>query len=200
MKSEKLPQTYRDMTSSRTTPPIHRNLVLVARRQERYLFNDFCEIAAYCREMVPDVRPIPLFDTAASRLRKLIFIRPTLTFVPRRLLFYHPLRGTVRSGKLLPKKRGVSPSRGSRNPGPAVAPAYTKTFTRRHRPRALRGKQTRLRREWGRGSHPARRARTMGTAEHSGPLCEPLWRNRPEVHLHRDLAGVVSSDDTFSDT
>ena len=67
------------------------------------MFTDFCEIAAYCREMAPDVRPIPLFDTAASLLRKLIFMRPTLTFAPRRLLFYHPLRGTVRSGKLLPK-------------------------------------------------------------------------------------------------
>ena len=91
------------MKSVATPQPIRRNLVMVARRSERFAFADFHEIAAHCREMAPDIRPIPLLDAPASLLRNLIFLRPTLVFAPRRLLFYHPLRGTVRSGKLLPK-------------------------------------------------------------------------------------------------
>jgi hypothetical protein len=103
MTSGKPAQTYLDMTSSTTTTQIRRNLVLVARRRERHVFTDFGKIAAYCREMAADVRPILLLDTAASLLRTLIFTRPSMIVAPRRLLFYHPLRGAVRSGKLLPK-------------------------------------------------------------------------------------------------
>ena len=76
---------------------------MVARRRERSVLRDFCEVAAYCRQMAPDIRPIPLLDGPSSQLRHSIFIRPTLIFALRRLLFYHPLRGVVRSSKLLPK-------------------------------------------------------------------------------------------------
>ncbi len=103
MAGEEPAEFRQDMTSSETTLPTRRNLVLVARRRERFVFSDFCEIASYCREMAPDIRPIVLFDAPTSLLRNFIFARPTLIFATRRLLFYHPLRGAVRSGKLLPK-------------------------------------------------------------------------------------------------
>jgi hypothetical protein len=76
---------------------------MVARRRERFVLRDFHEVAAYCRQMAPDIRPIPLLDSPSSQLRHSIFIRPTLIFALRRLLFYHPFRGVVRSSKLLPK-------------------------------------------------------------------------------------------------
>jgi hypothetical protein len=107
MASEEPTHTLGEPRLRGTTQPIRRNLVLVARRPERFVFTDFCEVAAYCREMAPDIFPIPLFDAPSSLLRFLSFIRPTLIFAPRRLLFYHPLRGIVRSGQLLPKSPGT---------------------------------------------------------------------------------------------
>ena len=92
-----------DPESGEALPRIRRNLVMVARRGEQFAFDDFREIAAYCRQMAPEIRPIPFFDTAASLLRYFALLRPTLIFAPRRLLFYRPIRGIVRSGRLLPK-------------------------------------------------------------------------------------------------
>jgi hypothetical protein len=76
---------------------------MVSRRREPFVLRDFCEVAAYCRQMAPDIRPIPLFDAPFTQLVYAIFTRPTLIFALRRLLFYHPVRGVLRSSKLLPK-------------------------------------------------------------------------------------------------
>ncbi len=91
------------VSSAAMTLPSRRNLVLVARRTEPYVMADLRQVATHCRELAPDIRPIPLLDAPRSLFRVLIATHPTLVFATRRLLFYHPLRGTVRTGRLLPK-------------------------------------------------------------------------------------------------
>jgi hypothetical protein len=86
------------------TPAKRRNLVLVARPRQPNMIADFRQIAAHCRDLASDVRPIPLLDSPRSILRAILHAaHPTLVFAPQRLLFYHPLRGAVCSGRLLPK-------------------------------------------------------------------------------------------------
>jgi hypothetical protein len=81
-----------------------RNLVLVARPRQPNMAVDFEQIAAYCRELAPDIVPTVLLDSAWSLPRAIsLAAAPTLVFAPQRLLFYRPLRGTVRTGHLLPK-------------------------------------------------------------------------------------------------
>jgi hypothetical protein len=83
--------------------PFRCNLLLVARRAERHVRTDLQKVAEYCRGIAPDIRVFVLTDNPLSLLRLDLAARPTLVFAPRRLLFYHPVRGTVRSGLLLPK-------------------------------------------------------------------------------------------------
>jgi len=56
---------------------------MVARRREPYVLRDFCEVAAYCRQMAPDIRPIPIFDAPWNQLGYSIFLRPTLICLRR---------------------------------------------------------------------------------------------------------------------
>jgi hypothetical protein len=67
-----------DSKSNEAASPIRRNLVMVSRRREPFVLRDFCEVAAYCRQMAPDIRPIPLFDAPFTQLVYAIFTRPTL--------------------------------------------------------------------------------------------------------------------------
>jgi hypothetical protein len=81
-----------------------RNLPLVARLRQPNTLDDFRQIAAHCRDIDSAIFPIPLLDAPWSAPRALAFVaRPTLVFAPQRLLFFHPLRGAIRSGSLLPK-------------------------------------------------------------------------------------------------
>jgi hypothetical protein len=81
-----------------------RNLVLVARMRQPDMVADFNQIAAHCREIAPDIAPTVLLDSPWSFPRAIFLAAsPTLVFAPQRLLFFHPLRGTVRCGRLLPK-------------------------------------------------------------------------------------------------
>ena len=83
---------------------LRRNLLLVARPRQSNMLDDFRQIAAHCRDIDSTIRPIPLLDAPWNLLRAPAFAaRPTLVFAPQRLLFFHPLRGVVRSGRLLPK-------------------------------------------------------------------------------------------------
>ncbi|HLI79404.1 MAG TPA: hypothetical protein VKV03_05445 [Candidatus Binataceae bacterium] len=80
------------------------NLVLVTRPRYRHLIADFQQIAAHCRAIDPNIRPLIHIDSPWGALRVLgAMLTPTLVFSPRRLLFYHLPRGTVRAGKLLAK-------------------------------------------------------------------------------------------------
>ena len=77
---------------------------MVARGRQPNMIADFNQIAAHCRDIASDVCPITLLDSPRSILRAIFLAAyPTLVFAPQRLLFYHPLRGTVCSGRLLPK-------------------------------------------------------------------------------------------------
>ena len=80
------------------------NLVLVTRPNYRHLTDDYQQIAAHCREIDPTIRPLIHLDSPWGALHAIgAMLKPTLVFSPRRMLFYHPLRGTARAGKLLAK-------------------------------------------------------------------------------------------------
>ena len=153
-----------------------RNLLLVARLRQPNMLDDFRKIAAHCREIDSTIRPIPLLDAPWSTLRALAFAaRSTLVFAPQRLLFFHPLRGVVRSGRLLPKSEEY------RCLGSAGVPVPDwRLLTRRHSPDVSelgryvvtkpdyggRGADVRLRRasrvRWRRSNTPVRFAAGSG--------------------------------------
>lgn len=106
------------------------NLVLVRRPGYRHMIDDFQKIARHCRAIDPNIRPLLNIDSPWGALRAIGAIRrPTLVFSPRRMLFYHPLRGTVRAGKLLAKSEEY---RRLENAGIAVPP--WRLMTRSHAP------------------------------------------------------------------
>lgn len=105
------------------------NLVMVARRREPHVLRDFREVAAICRHIAPDIRPIAIFDAPSSQLRYSFFLRPTLIFALRRLLFYHPFNGALRSSKLLPKSEEYR-----RLQGIGIRVPRWRLLTRRHSP------------------------------------------------------------------
>jgi hypothetical protein len=107
-----------------------RNLVLVARPRQANIIADFQKIVAHCREIASDIHPIGILDAPRSLLRTILLAaNPTLVFAPQRLLFFHPLRGAVFRGKLLPKSEEY---RRLEAAGIAVPP--WKLLTRSHSP------------------------------------------------------------------
>jgi hypothetical protein len=65
MRAEAAPDPF----ANTSTTPVRRNLVMVARRSARFAFDDFCQVAAHCRAIAPDIRPLVLFDAPSSMLR-----------------------------------------------------------------------------------------------------------------------------------
>src|SRR5215468_10227305 len=87
----------------RQSPEPTRNLVLV-HEPDIQDFADLEAIAAEVRAMAPDIEAFIASNVISSSVtRKLAARRPTLVYSPTELRRFHPVRGKIYAGALIPK-------------------------------------------------------------------------------------------------